>query len=80
MLWILIAAAVCAGDLIVKHYIDTHKEENCHEPVSAGILSLRVFIIRGQCLDGMKDKPKIADGCDNYRYWCVGRRIDGITL
>ena len=30
MLWILIAAAVCAGDLLVKHYIDTHKEENCH--------------------------------------------------
>ena len=27
MLWILIAAAVCAGDLLVKHYIDTHKEE-----------------------------------------------------
>ena len=34
MLWILIAAAVCAGDLLVKHYIDTHKEENCHEPWS----------------------------------------------
>ena len=45
MLWILIAAAVCAGDLLVKHYIDTHKEENCHEPV-------RAFIIRGQCFDG----------------------------
>ena len=30
MLWILIAAAVCAGDLLVKHYIDTHKIGRAH--------------------------------------------------
>ena len=32
MLWILLAAAICAVDLGIKHYIDTHKEENCYEP------------------------------------------------
>ena len=57
MLWILIAAAVCAGDLLVKHYIDTHKDAWMDER-----------------------QAKDADGGDNSRYWCVGRRIDGIAL
>ena len=52
MLWILIAAAVCAGDLLVKHYIDTHKEENCHESVVGGHIIITRFHNPGQCLDG----------------------------
>ena len=42
MLWILLAAAICAVDLGIKHYIDTHKEENCYEPAVGG----RIIITR----------------------------------
>ena len=62
MLWILIAAAVCAGDLLVKHYIDTHKEENCHEPVVGGHIIITRFHNPGAMLGWMKDKPKMLMG------------------
>lgn len=62
MLWILIATAVCAGDLIVKHYIDTHKEENCHEPVVGGHIIITRFHNPGAMLGWMKDKPKMLMG------------------
>ena len=63
MLWILIAAAVCAGDLLVKHYIDTHKEENCHEPVVGGHIIITRFHNPGAMLGWMKDKPKMLMTC-----------------
>ena len=62
MLWILIAAAVCAGDLLVKHYIDTHKEENCYEPVVGGHIIITRFHNPGAMLGWMKDKPKMLMG------------------
>ena len=62
MLWILIAAAVCAGDLLVKHYIDTHKEENYHESVVGGHIIITRFHNPGAMLGWMKDKPKMLMG------------------
>lgn len=62
MLCILIAAAVCAGDLAVKRYIDTHKEENCHEPIAGGHIIITRFHNSGAMLGWMKDKPKLLLG------------------
>ena len=57
----------CCGvrAIIVKHYIDTHKEENCHEPVVGGHIIITRFQ-SGAMLGWMKDKPKMLM-CDNSR-------------
>ena len=62
MLWILLAISVCAVDLGIKHYIDTHKEENCHEPVAGGHIIITRFHNPGSMLGWMKKKPKLLLG------------------
>ena len=62
MLWILLAISVCAADLGMKHYIDTHKEENCHEPVAGGHIIITRFHNPGAMLGWMKKKPKLLMG------------------
>lgn len=62
MLWILLAISVCAVDLGIKHYIDTHKEENCHEPVAGGHIIITRFHNPGAMLGWMKKKPKLLLG------------------
>ena len=42
--------------------IDTHKEENCHEPVVGGHIIITRFHNPGAMLGWMKDKPKMLMG------------------
>lgn len=62
MLWILLAAAICAVDLGIKHYIDTHKKENCYEPAAGGRIIITRFHNPGAMLGWMKKKPKMLMG------------------
>lgn len=62
MLWILIAVTVCLADLGIKHYIDSHKKENCHEPIAGGHIIITRFHNPGAMLGWLKDKPKILMG------------------
>ena len=62
MLWIVLAISVCAVDLAVKHYIDTHKAENCYEPVAGGHIIITRFHNPGAMLGWMKKKPKLLLG------------------
>ena len=62
MLWILTAVVVCVGDLIIKHYIDTHKQENAHEPVAGGHIIITRFHNPGAMLGWMKEKPRLLLG------------------
>ena len=59
MLWILIAAGVC---LCIKHYIDGHKKENCHEPVMGGHIIITRYHNPGAMLGWLKDKPRMLLG------------------
>lgn len=62
MLWILIAVTVCLADLGVKHYIDSHKKEGCHEPIAGGHIIITRFHNPGAMLGWLKEKPKILMG------------------
>ena len=62
MLWILLAVAICAADLGIKHYIDTHKEENCYEPTAGGHIIITRFHNPGAMLGWMREKPKMLLG------------------
>lgn len=71
MLWILLAAAICAVDLGIKHYIDTHKEENCYEPAVGG----RIIITRfpQSRSDAWLDEEEAEDADGNNAagdWWC----------
>ena len=54
MLWILLAAAIYAVDLGIKHYIDTHKEENCYESAVGGRIIITRFHNPGAMLGWRK--------------------------
>ncbi len=62
MLWIFIAVGACLTDLCVKHYIDEHKKENCHEPVMGGHIIITRYHNPGAMLGWMKDKPRMLLG------------------
>ncbi|MGN0203560.1 MAG: signal peptidase II [Coprococcus sp.] len=62
MVWILIAAGICLTDLGVKRYIDSHKKENCHEPVAGGHIIITKYHNPGAMLGWMKDKPRMLLG------------------
>lgn len=62
MVWILLAAVVCTADLGIKHYINTHKEENCYEPTAGGHIIITRFHNPGAMLGWMKKKPKLLLG------------------
>lgn len=77
MLWILLAVAICAVDLGIKHYIDTHKEENCYEPAVGGRIIITRFHNPGAMLGWMKKKPKMLMGITLLGIGGAGRRFDG---
>lgn len=62
MLWILVAAGVCLTDLCVKQYINSHKRENCHEPIAGGHIIITRFHNPGAMLGWLTDKPRLLLG------------------
>ena len=62
VLWIVIAAGVCLADLYVKHYIDSHKKMNCHEPVAGGHIIITRYHNPGAMLGWLREKPRMLLG------------------
>lgn len=75
MVWLLLAAGVCLGDLYIKRYIDSHKEENCREPVAGGHIIITRFHNPGAMLGWMQNKPKLLLG---VTFFCLGVLTAGL--
>jgi signal peptidase II len=76
MIWLFIAAGVCAADLGIKHYIETHKKENCHEPIADGHIIITRFHNPGAMLGWLKEKPRLLTG---LTLCCMGALIGALS-
>ena len=50
MIWVLLAAAVAAGDLWIKKWIREHKDLNSREPIAGGRIILTKYYNTGAML------------------------------
>ena len=62
MIWVLLAAAVAAGDLWIKKWIREHKELNSREPIAGGRIILTKYYNTGAMLGFLKEKTKLLAG------------------
>ena len=62
MIWVLLAAAVAAGDLWIKKWIREHKDLNSREPIAGGRIILTKYYNTGAMLGFLKEKTKLLAG------------------
>ncbi len=62
MIWILLAAAVAAGDLRIKKWIREHKEINSRAPVAGGRIIITKYYNTGAMLGILKNKARLLSG------------------
>lgn len=60
--WLILAAAVCGIDLLIKNWIGKNKEEGSSQEIAGGRIVLTKYFNKGAMLGMMKDNAKLLSG------------------